>query len=106
MVQNKIYDFNNRFVDKKLTDFVSSKFGVFVLFENTEEKVHILNAETLENFTFMFEAIMYWSVYWFSDKITNIIDFQNYVDFLVSEEINPLYIQDMILDYVGVKNEV
>ncbi|RTL00152.1 MAG: hypothetical protein EKK57_07845 [Proteobacteria bacterium] len=87
MVRNKIYDFENRDVDKSLARFI----------RDAPEKATPV---------FIYESTIYWAIYWFSEKIVDIVDFQNYIALLVSAHFTPLYIQDAVLAIVGEKNGV
>lgn len=87
MVRNKIYDFEDRYVNKSLARFI----------RDAPEKT------TPE---FVYEATIYWAIYWFVDNILDIVDFQNYIAFLVSTHHRPLYIQDAVLAIVGETNGV
>jgi len=87
MVRNKNYNFDNRDVDKSLACFISY-------------------APETATPVFIYEATIYWAIYWFADKILDIIDFQNFIASLVSTHYTPLYIEDTILQIVGELHEV
>jgi len=87
MVQNRNYNFENRDVNKSLASFIS----------DAPEKVTPV---------FVYEATMYWSIYWFEDRILDIVEFQEYIALLVSTHFTPLYIQNVVLALVGETNGV